>query len=141
LQTPSLTQPVHVRTANLQFMQNSINLINLTASLGSTTASGNLSVANFQAPHLTFALSADKVNVTELEQITGGSSHPAQKRARAGWSLIPAAEAAPASAEPGLRQSATGNGTITVGTISYQQTVLTNVHSIVALNRGVVQLN
>ncbi len=141
LLTASLTQPVHVHTANLQFMQNSINLINLTASLGSTTANGNLSVANFQAPHLTFALSADKVNVTELEQITGGSSQPAQKRARAGWSLLPTAEAAPASAEPGLLQSATGNGTLAVGTISYQQTVLTNVHSNVALNRGVVQLN
>ncbi len=146
LRMPSLTQPLNVRNANLQFTQNSMNITNLAASLGSTNAGGNLSVANFQAPHLTFALTADKLNVTELEQITSGSTPqkaPAQKkRADASWSLVPAADAAPAKpAEPGLLQTATGNGTIAVGTILYEQTVLTNVHSNVALNHGVIQLN
>src|ERR1019366_1693816 len=68
LKVPSLTQPVNVRNANLQFTQNSVNLTNLAASLGSTNASGNLSVANFQAPRLTFALAADKLNVVELQK-------------------------------------------------------------------------
>ena len=63
LKMPSLTQPVNVRNVNLQFTQNSVNLTNIAASLGSTNASGNLSVANFQAPRLTFALAADKINV------------------------------------------------------------------------------
>lgn len=146
LRTPSLTQPINVRSANMQFTQNSVNITNLAASLGSTNASGNLSMTNFQAPHLTFALSIDKLNVTELEQITGGSSapqkSPAQKKAEASWSLLPSADAAPAKpAQPGMLQLATGNGTVQVGTITYEQTVLTNVHSNVALNHGIIQLN
>ncbi len=140
LQPVGFTQPMHVRTANIQFAQNAMNLTNLAASLGSSNASGNAGVANFETPHITFALNIDKVNVTELEQITGNSSAPAQKRAGGGWSLIPSAEAAPAS-QPSMLDKATGNGTLAVGTITYQQTVLTNVHSNVALNRGGVQLN
>ncbi len=146
IKTPSLTQPLNIRNANLAFTQNSMNVTNLAASLGSTNASGNLSVTNFQSPNLKFALTADKLNVTELEQITGGSSPqkaPEQKkRADASWNLIPTADAAPAKpAAPGMLQSATGNGTISVGTITYEQTVLTNVKSNVSLNRGVIQLN
>ncbi len=146
IKMPSLTQPMNIRNANLQFTQNSVNITNLAASLGSTNASGNVSIANFQAPHLTFALTADKMNVTELTQITGGSSPqkaPQQKKhADASWSLIPTADAAPAKqAEPSMLQTATGNGTISVGTITYQQSVLTNVKSNVSLNHGVIQLN
>lgn len=141
LQTPTLAQPLKIRSANLQFAQNSMNLTNLAASLGSTNATGNLSVANFQAPQLKFALNIDKLNVTQLEQITGGSQKPpAQRRADARWSLVPSVEAA-APPPPGFLQSATGNGTIAVGTITYEQTVLTNVHANVALDRGVIQLN
>jgi len=140
LQPAGFTQPMHVRTANIQFAQNAMNLTNLAASLGSSNANGNASVANFQAPHITFALNIDKLNVTELEQITGNSSQPAKKRAGGGWSLAPSAEAAPAS-QPSMLQTATGNGTVGIGTLTYEQTVLTNVHSTVTLNRGVVQLN
>ena len=128
LRTPSLTQPLNIRNANLQFTQNSMNMTNLAASLGSTNASGNLSVANFQAPHLTFALSADKLNVTELQQITGGSAPqqkaPPKKTADASWSLRAAAEAAPRRRSARPAAAATGNGTIAVGTIIYEQTAL-----------------
>jgi uncharacterized protein involved in outer membrane biogenesis len=143
LKMPSLTHPVNIRNVNMQFTQNSVNLTNLAASLGSTNASGNLSVANFQAPRLTFALSADKLNVAELEKITGSSAPPpAKKKADASWSLIPTADASPApAAQPGMLATATGTGTIAVGTIIYQQMELTNVHSNVTLNHGVIQLN
>jgi uncharacterized protein involved in outer membrane biogenesis len=144
LKMPSLTQPLHVRSMNMQFTQNSVSLTNLAASLGSTNASGNLSIANFQAPRLTFALTADKVNVAELQQITGGSEQkaPAKKKADASWSLIPSANASPASAtQPSLLQSATGTGSIAVGSILYQQTELTNVHANVQLDHGVIHLN
>src|SRR5262249_21321726 len=137
LKTPTLTQPLKVQTATLQFAQNSMSLANVVASLGSTNANGNVSVTNFAAPHLTFNLSADKVNVTELEQITSGSPN---KRAGSGWSLVTAADAAPAS-KPSMLDTMTGNGTIAVNTLTYQQTVLTAVRSNVALNRGLVQLN
>ena len=79
LKTPSLTQPVNVRNANLQFTQNSVNLTNITASVGSTNATGNLSVANFQAPRLTFALAADKLNITELQKLVASKPAPAKK--------------------------------------------------------------
>jgi uncharacterized protein involved in outer membrane biogenesis len=144
LKMPSLTQPLHVRSINMQFTQNSVNLTNLAASLGSTNASGNLSIASFQSPRLTFALTADKINVTELEQITGSSEQkgPAKKKAGASWSLIPSANASPApAAQPSLLQSATGAGSIAVGSILYQQTELTNVHANVQLDHGMIHLN
>jgi uncharacterized protein involved in outer membrane biogenesis len=143
LTMPSLTQPLRVRSANMQFTQNAVNLTNLAASLGSTNASGNLSIANFQAPRLTFALSADKINVTELQHIVGGSEQkaPAKKKADASWRLVPSADASPAPAQPSLLQIATGTGSIAVGSIVYEETQLTNVHSQVQLNRGVIALN
>jgi uncharacterized protein involved in outer membrane biogenesis len=143
LTMPSLTQPLHVRSCNMQFTQNSVNLTNLAASLGSTNASGSLSIANFQAPRLTFALSADKVNVAELQKITAGpgGAAPAKKKAEASWSLLPTADASPAPAQPSLLGNSTGNGSIAVGSILYEQTELTNVHSKVQLNHGVITLN
>jgi AsmA protein len=143
LKMPSLTQPLHVRNANMQFSQNSVNLKNLAVSLGSTNVGGNLSIANFQAPRLTFSLSADKLNVTELQQITGGSEQkaPAKQKAEASWSLIPTVNAAPTQSQPNLLQSTTGTGSIAVGSILYEQTELTNVRSNVQLNHGVIQLN
>ncbi len=144
LRTPRLTQPLNVRNVNMRFTQNSVNLTNLAASLGSTNANGNLSVANFQTPRLTFALSADKINVNELEKITAGTVGPPPhpKKADASWSLVPSANATPTpAAQPSLLASATGNGTLAVGTIIYDKTVLSNVRSNVTLNRGVVQLS
>src|ERR1039457_2695477 len=140
LKTPTLTQPVNIKNANLQFTQNSVNLTNLVASVGSTNASGNLSVANFQAPRLTFALAADKLNITELQKLMAPSKPAPAKKADASWSLVPTAEAAPAP-QPSFLDSATGTGTITVGSLGFDRTVLTNLHSNVNLNHGVVQLN
>ncbi len=140
LKTPTLTQPVNVRNANLQFTQNSVNLTNLAASVGSTNASGNLSIADFQAPRLTFALAADKINVTELQKLMVPAKPAPAKKADASWSLVPSAEAAPAP-QPSFLDTATGTGTITVGSLVYDRTTLTNVHSNVNLNHGVVQLN
>ena len=140
LRTPSLTQPVNVKSATVQFTQNSANLTNFVASLGSTNANGNVSIANFDAPNLRFALNIDKVNMAELQKITGGSQ-PA-KKADASWSLVPRANAGPAPApKPGFLETATGSGTVAVGTIIYDKTTLTNVHSNVNLNHGVIQLS
>jgi uncharacterized protein involved in outer membrane biogenesis len=143
LKMPSLTQPLHVRNANIRFSQNSVNLTNLAASLGSSNVGGNLSIANFQTPRLTFSLSADKLNVAELQQIAGGSEQkaPAKQKAEASWSPIPTANAAPASSKTNLLQNTTGTGSIAVGSILYEQTELTNVRSNVQLNHGVIQLN
>ena len=140
LKTAALTQPVNIKNANLQFTQNSLNVANLAASVGSTNASGNLSIANFQAPRLTFALAADKLNITELQKLVAANKAAPAKKAEASWSLVPSAEAAPAP-QPSFLDTATGTGTIAVGSLVYDRTVLTNVHSGVNLNHGVIQLN
>jgi AsmA protein len=137
---PTLTQPLNIKNANLQFTQNSLSVTNLAASLGSTNASGNLSVANFQAPRLTFALAADKINITELQKLMVAGKPAPAKKAEASWSLVPSADAAPAP-QPSFLDTATGTGTLTVGSLTYDRTTLTNVHSNVNLNHGVIQLN
>jgi uncharacterized protein involved in outer membrane biogenesis len=141
LKTPALTQPVNVRNANLQFSQNAVSLSNLNASLGGTNATGNLSIANFQAPRLTFALAADKLNVAELGKSFASSAPAPAKKAESSWSLLPVAYAAPAAPKESLLDTATGSGTIAIGTLTYDRTTLTGVHSNVNLNHGVVQLS
>jgi AsmA protein len=140
LRMPTLAQPLNIRNANLQFTQNSVNLANLNASLGSTNATGNVSIANLQAPRLTFALSADKLNIVELQNMTAAGKSGTVKKAEASWSLAPTVYAAGA-AEGGFLNSATGSGTITVGRLEYERTTLSNVHSNVNLNHGVIQLS
>jgi AsmA protein len=134
------TQPVNVKNANLQFTQNSANVSNLALSLGSTNASGNVGVTNFDAPNLRFALNIDKVNVAELQKIAGSQNAPA-KKAEAGWSFVQSADAAPAPAKPGFLETATGSGTVAIGTVIYDRTELTNVRSNVNLNHGVIELS
>ena len=140
LKTPELTQPLNVRNVSLQFTQNSVNLTNINASLGSSNVSGSMAVASFQAPRLTFALAADKLSVMELQKLVAAGKPVPAKKAEAWWSLVPSAEAAPAPA-PSFLDRATGSGTIAVGTLVYDRTTLSDVHSNVNLNHGVVTLN
>jgi len=142
LKTPALTQPVSIRNVNLQFTQNSLNLSNINGAVGSNNITGNLSVANFQAPRLTFALTADKLNVMELQKLVASDKPAPAKKAEASWSLIPSAEAAPAAApKPSFLDEATGSGTIAVGSLIYDRTVVSNVKSNVNLNHGIITLN
>ena len=140
LKTPELTQPLNVRNGNLQFTQNSVNLTNINASLGSSNVSGSMAIASFQAPRLTFALAADKLNVMELQKLVAPGKPVPAKKAEAWWSLVPSAEAAPAP-PPSFLDRATGSGTIAIGTLVYDRITLSDVHSNVNLNHGVVTLN
>ena len=125
INTPTLTKPLQVKTANLRFAQNSAVLENMQASLGSTTATGTATVRNFSAPQVQFALNADKLNITELQQITGGNT----KRSSAdGFSLVPSAYAQSRPAATSLSHLA-GNGTLSVGSIIFDQLLLTNFKS------------
>ena len=140
LKTPALTQPLNIHNVNLQFTQNTLNLNNLSAAVGSSNLSGNLSIANFQAPRLNFALAVDKLNVMELQKLVASGKPVPTKKAQSSWRLVPTAEAAPAP-KPSLLDEATGSGTISVGILTYDRTVLSNVRSNVNLNHGVIQLN
>lgn len=143
---PSLTQPLQVRNADIRFTSNSAVLTNLAAALGSTNATGNVTVRNFAAPNVQFTLNADKVNVVELQQITSGTpGGQPQQRAAASWSIVPVVHAqtspkrAP-SAQPSMIALMTGNGNVSIGTLQYDQLIMTNVRSGVTMNRGVVTL-
>jgi len=126
INTPTLTKPLQVQTAKLRFAQNSAVLENMQASLGSSTATGTATVRNFSAPQIQFALNADKLNITELQQITGGN---APKRASLdGFSLIPSAYAQSRPAGNAISHLG-GTGTLSVGTILFDQLVLSNFKS------------
>ncbi len=133
----SLTQPLNIKNAALQFTQNSVVINNLAASIGSTNATGNATLRNFQSPQVQFTLAADKLNVTELQQIIGSAPAPQTRTA----SLVPAAQAAPTPAAPSIITRMTGGGQLTIGTVTYDQLLLQNVRSTVTLNNGIIRLS
>lgn len=121
-QPATLTQPLKIKGVSLQFSRSGITLQNLAVSLGQTNASGQVTVRNLSAPNVDFNLSADKVDVGELQKL--------QK---------------PAPPKPGTRQqqsalaNITGKGVLSIGTLAYDQLVLNNVHSNVELDHGVIR--
>src|SRR5439155_13897264 len=91
LQIPSVANPVGVRTAELQFSGGGVNVSNLDANVGQTTAHGNLTATNFSAPQVQFALSANTINVAEWEQlfkVQPQAQPPAQQPARPNTQVV-----------------------------------------------------
>jgi len=141
LKTASLTKPLNVRNVALRFTQNSVVLQDLAASLGSMNAGGQLTLRNFSAPNIQFALTADKVSVAELQQITSPANPPAKKAGLLGEFGSVAYAAAPPAAKGGPLANVSGSGTINVGSILYDDLVLNNVKSTVNLDHGVVRMS
>src|SRR5579872_3162358 len=140
LKMPSLAKPLGVRNANLRFTQNSAVLENLAASLGQSNVTGNMTVRNFSAPQVQFALAADKLDVTELQQITSPQPAPqGKKAANGGWNVVPSAQAA--TPPPSMLTTMTGSGTLNVGQILYDQLVLNTVKSNVNLDHGIIKMS
>ncbi len=129
--SPSLTKPVSISSANVQFSQNSAAITGLAASVGATSLKGNLSAKNFAQPDVQFALSADKVDTTELQGLM------AKQPAKPG-----SGKPAPATTnEPSLIERMTGSGTLAANTIKAEDIVLNNFHANCKLNRGVITLS
>jgi AsmA protein len=144
LKVPSLTKPLQIRNSDIKFSQNSAVIENLAASIGETNATGSLTARNFAAPQVQFTLNADKLNVTELQQIyVAAPSAPRRAEAsRDFWRVVPSASAEPANnAEPNMLSKMTGGGTINVGTVQQDNLVMNNLHSNISLNHGLIQLN
>ena len=137
LRMPSLAQPLNVRNANLSFTQNSVAVDKLSASLGQSSATGNVTVRNFAAPQVQFDLMSPKLDLVQLQQITAAGPAP-QKKAES-FSVVLLAYAVPP--QPSILTIMTGTGTLLVDTIIYDQLVLSNVRSNVNLNRGVITLS
>jgi len=143
LKLASLTQPLQIRNSDIRFSQNTATLENVTAAIGQTTASGALTVRDFGAPHVQFALNADKVNVRELQQIFAATPAPATPKAgkTSFWQIVPQAYAQGNPAEPNLLSKMTGNGTISIGTIQYDNLLMTNAKTNVTLDHGLITMN
>lgn len=139
LKMPSLTKPLLIKNSDIRFSQNSASLQNIAITLGQTNAGGTVTLKNFEAPQVQFALNADKVNVAELQQIFAAT--PAQPAKRAGfWHLVPEANAQ-TKTEPSMLTKMTGDGTVTIGVIQYDDLLLNNTHANVTLNHGLINMN
>src|SRR5437763_2513540 len=141
LKMPSLTKPVQIRNSDLRFSQNSAILENLAASVGQTNATGALTLKNFAAPKVQFTLNADKVNVAELQQMMAAAPAKRADASHSFWSVIPAANAEPAATEPNMLTRMTGGGAVNIGAVQYDDLLLNNVHTNVALDHGLVHVN
>src|SRR5262249_5090632 len=139
LEVPSVAKPIGVRTADLQFTGGGVNLNNVDATIGQTTAHGNLTATNFSAPQLQFSLSANTINVAEWEQLFKNAG-PSKEKTSAGH---PPQSAGPGTravvtAAPGesLVSRMTGTGSLNADTVVYDELTLKNVRSSVVLDHG-----
>jgi len=134
IETPAMTKPIAVRKADLQFSGNGVNLNDLDASIGQTTAHGTAVVTNFGAPHVQFTIAANHINVAEWEQLF--KAVPAN--------ALPSKTKAPAikvTNQANILSRATGNGALTVDTLVYDDLKLNQVRSNVTLDHGLITLN
>ncbi len=141
LKLPALSKPVQIRNSDIRFSQNSATLENIAASLGQSNASGTVTVKDFSAPQVQFALSADKVNVRELREMRVPGSAPAKEAShRDLLRLVPLAEAQ-SPGQGNMLTKMTGGGTVNISAVQYDDLLLNNLHSNVVLDHGVVRFN
>jgi AsmA protein len=145
LEMPSLAKSLGVRTADLQFTGGGVNLSNLEATIGQTTARGTLTATNFSAPQLQFSLSANDINVAEWEQLfksTGDAKGKVPAGARPAMAQTKSGSASVVTVAPqeSLISRMTGTGSLTADTVVYDELTLKNVQSTVMLDHGVITL-
>lgn len=125
LNTPSLSQPLHLQTADVTFARNGAVLNRVSAKLGQTTAQGDLTVRSFASPDVDFQLSADSIDVAEMQNLLA----PAQ-----------AMSAQSGDGDDSVLLRTTGSGRLRVGTIRYNDLLLENIQTGARLDRGVITL-
>lgn len=140
LKAPALAKPVQVHHSDLTFNQNSTVFQNMSVTIGETSLKGSLALKDLSAPQVQFTLHADKLNVAEVQQLLASTPEEHARAVHDFWRLVPRAEAA-ASNEPSLINRMTGGGTLTAGAIEYDDLTLSNAHSTIALDQGVIRMN
>ena len=136
LRLPALAKPLGINRARLLFAENSVVIEELAASLGQTRATGTMVLRGFDAPRAEFTLAADRMDLAEWAQLfSGGAPQPASARR---WQLVPEARAA--TEAPSFFSRLVGSGTLTVGTVVYDQLTLTNARANVTLDHGLIRL-
>jgi uncharacterized protein involved in outer membrane biogenesis len=125
LNTPSLSQPLHLQTADVTFARNGAVLNRVIAKLGKTTAQGDLTVRSFASPDVDFRLSADTIDAAEMQSLLAPAQAMSAQSGDGGDSVL-------------LRT--TGSGRLHVGAIRYNDLLLENIQTDARLDRGVITL-
>ena len=127
LNLPSLAKPLSVAHLNLKFAENSASIDNLAVSLGGANITGNLSMKNFAAPQVTFAINADKLDVAQLQ--AAESNSPA------------AAGGSKKKSGPFTLEKITAKGALNAGQLISNGLVLTQVKATLNMDHGVATLS
>ncbi len=140
--TPSLTKPFRIPHAALMFASDAMSLDNLQMALGKTTADGRLTVRRFTAPVVDFQLSANTLDVVEMQAVlapVSATSRAATSRAAAPRPTAAASASAPSG--DSLLRLTTGSGRLRFGSITNDGLVLEDVQATATLDRGVMRLD
>lgn len=119
LHPPSLTKPVSVRQADLRFEKEDAILDNVVLTIGGSTLQGNLAVRRFSAPDLRFKAAIDRLDATELRQISKPDG----------------------AAGPSPFVHLTGGGSLTIGKVISDGVELDDVRAEVKLDHGLLRLD
>lgn len=134
LKAPSIAQPLRIRRASLAFASNAARVENFSASIGKTSAEGRVTVRNFTAPQVDFDVTADRIDVTDMQAVLQPARGPQPP-------TEPQRRAKQRAAEEGLLLRTAGSGRLRVGSITYGQLVLDNVQTTAALDCGLIRLD
>jgi AsmA protein len=118
----AFTQPLTVRRAAFRINRDTAVIENLESALGGTVLRGGITVRNFSFPNLQFNADINQLNVAEVEKLSAPSKSTA-------------------SHGPNPLAKITGKGTLTIGTLQYNDLVLNHVRSDCTLDRGVIRLD
>jgi uncharacterized protein involved in outer membrane biogenesis len=127
LQAPPMTQPLRVRTATITFSGDGAVIERLAASLGRTRAEGRLAVRRFADPHVDFQLSADRIDVPEMQALFAPATRAQQPDQRRG--------------ERNVLLRTTGSGRLRAGIVTSGTLVLENLETTATLDRGLIRLD
>lgn len=117
----SLTKPVEIQSVALKASKDQAMFDNLSGAIGSSHLRGNLTVRNFSNPDLQFNADVDRLDTAELQQLVVPSTGK-----KSGNSAS---------------TSVHGSGAISVGTLTYNQLALNNVHATCKLDNGILRLD
>jgi len=152
VQTALLKAPMEVHQVQLQFTGQSASIPSLSASFAGSKLGGRLQINNFEAPTLQFALNADRLDLSKLEQMinTAESAAPAKPTGATGAKApdgnSPAPKTASAKSKPvpatqdPLGQLTVRDSSVAVDTVSYDNLRLTKVSSKIQMKNRVLQL-
>jgi uncharacterized protein involved in outer membrane biogenesis len=148
VQTALLKAPMEVHQVQLQFTGQSASIPSFSASLAGSTLGGKLQINNFEAPTLQFALNADRLDLSKLEQMinTAENAAPAKATPKGPDASSPAAKTSPAKPKPGsanqdpLGRLTVRDSSVAVETVSYDTLRLTKLSSKIQMKNRVIQL-